>query len=109
MAIPSLSVQLSLDASSYGNTFFTLDSATRGVLDGTTYTLGGEYYVDITSYAQNISTNRGRSRELDRYATGQASLSFQNQDRTFDPSNSSSTLYPNVVPRRPVRVTANGY
>ena len=109
MAIPTLSVQLSLDASSYGNTYFVLDNATRGVLDNTTYTLGGEYYVDITSYAQTITVNRGRSRELDRYATGQASLSFQNQDRTFDPSYSSSTLYPNVVPRRPVRVTANGY
>jgi hypothetical protein len=109
VAIPTLSVQLSLDASSYGNTYFVLDNATRGVLDNTTYTLGGEYYVDITSYAQTITVNRGRSRELDRYATGQASLSFQNQDRTFDPSYSSSTLYPNVVPRRPVRVTANGY
>ena len=108
MAVPTLSVQLSLDASSYGNTFFTLDSATRGVLDGATYKLGGEFYTDITSYAQTITTNRGRSRELDRYATGQASVSFQNQDRTFDPSNSSSTLYPNIVPRRPIRITANG-
>ena len=108
MAIPTLSVQLSLDASSYGNTFFTLDSATRGVLDGTTYKLGGEFYTDITSYAQTISVNRGRSRELDRYATGQASVTFQNQDRTFDPSNSSSSLYPNIVPRRPIRITANG-
>ena len=108
MAVPILSVQLSLDASSYGNTFFTLDSATRGVLDNTTYTLGGEFYVDVTSYAQSISTTRGRSRELDRYATGQASVTFQNQDRTFDPSNSSSSLYPNIVPRRPIRITANG-
>ena len=108
MAIPTLSVQLSLDASSYGNTFFTLDSATRGVLDGTTYKLGGEFYVDITSYAQTITVNRGRSRELDRYATGQASVTFQNQDRTFDPSYTSSTLYPNIVPRRPIRITANG-
>ena len=108
MAVPTLSVQLSLDASSYGNTFFTLDSATRGVLDGATYKLGGEFYTDITSYAQTITTNRGRSRELDRYAMGQASVSFQNQDRTFDPSNSSSSLYPNIVPRRPIRITANG-
>jgi hypothetical protein len=78
------------------------------VLDNTTYTLGGEFYVDITSYAQTITVNRGRSRELDRYATGQASLSFQNQDRTFDPSYTSSTLYSNIVPRRPIRITANG-
>ena len=78
------------------------------MLDNTTYTLGGEFYVDVTSYAQSISTTRGRSRELDRYATGQASVTFQNQDRTFDPSNSSSSLYPNIVPRRPIRITANG-
>lgn len=109
MATPTISVQLSLDASSYGNTYFLLDNTTRGVLDNATYTLGGEFYVDITSYAQNISTNRGRSRELDRYATGQANLTFQNQDRTFDPSFTTSTLYPNIVPRRPIRVTANGY
>lgn len=108
MATPTLSVQLSLDASSYGNTYFVLDNPTRGVLDGTTYTLGGEFYVDVTSYAQSISTTRGRSRELDRYATGQANISFQNQDRTFDPSNTNSTLYPNIVPRRPIRITANG-
>ena len=109
MAIPSLSVQLSLDANSYGNTFFVLDNTTRGVLDNTTYKLGGEIYTDIASYEQNISTNRGRSRELDRYATGQASVTFQNQNRTFDPSYTSSTLYPNIVPRRPIRITANGY
>jgi len=109
MATPTLSVQLSLDASSYGNTYFVLDSATRGVLDGTTYTLGGEFYVDVTSYARSVSTNRGRSRELDRYATGQSTISFKNQDRMFDPSYASSTLYPNIVPRRPIRVTANGY
>ena len=108
MAVPTLSVQLSLDASSYGNTYFVLNDTTRGVLDNATYTLGGEFYVDVTSYAQSISTTRGRSRELDRYATGQASVSFQNQDRTFDPSNSSSSLYPNIVPRRPIRITANG-
>ena len=109
MATPTLSVQLSLDASSYGNTYFVLDNATRGKLDNATYTLGGEFYTDITSYVKDVSTSRGRSRELDRFSTGSASISFKNQDRLFDPSNTASTLYPNIVPRRPIRVTANGY
>lgn len=108
MATPTISVQLSLDASSYGNTFFVLDNATRGVLDGTTYKLGGEFYTDITAYVKDISISRGRSRELDRYAAGMANVTFKNQDRTFDPSYTSSTLYPNIVPRRPIRITANG-
>lgn len=109
MPTPTLSVQLSLDASSYGNTFFVLNAATRGVLDNATYTLGGEFYTAITSSVQSVSTNRGRSRELDRYTTGQANVQFVNQDRKFDPSNTASTLYPNIVPRRPILITANGY
>ena len=108
MPTPTISVQLSLDASSYGNTFFTLDSATRGVLDGTTFKLGGEFYVDVTQYVKDVSVSRGRSRELDRFNTGTASVTFKNQDRTFDPTNTTSTLYPNIVPRRPIRITANG-
>ena len=105
---PAISVQLSLDAASYGNSYFILDKATRGVLDNTTYTLGGEFYTDITTQVLSLNINRGRSRELDRFATGAASVTFKNLDRTFDPTYTSSTLYPNVVPRRPIRILSNG-
>lgn len=115
MPVPTLSVQIGLDPNSFGNSYFVVGADTdtptsqpRAVLDNTTFTLGGTFFTEISSYVKQLTITRGRSRELDRYQTGTANISFKNQDRTFDPSNTASTLYPNIVPRREIRITSGG-
>lgn len=108
MPTPTLSVQLGLDPSTFGNSYFVLDDPTRGVLDGVSYTLGGTWYTDISAYAKSVTISRGRSRELDRFQTGSATIVLKNQDRTFDPTQSASPLYPNIVPRKQMNIYAAG-
>ena len=116
MATPTISVQIGLDASSFGNSYMTLGadtdtptSAPRAVIENTSgFGLGGTFFVEIGSYVKQLTINRGRSRELDRYQTGTCNITFKNQDRTFDPTNTLSTLYPNIIPRRQMNVYAGG-
>lgn len=61
-------------------------------------------YVDVTQYVASVSVNRGKSRELDRYTAGNASVTFHNDSRIFDPFNDSSIYYPNVVPRKLLKI-----
>jgi hypothetical protein len=50
-------------------------------------------FIDVTSYATNVQIDRGSPRILDDTQVGQATVSFINNDRTFDPFNTSSILY----------------
>lgn len=82
---------------------FTLDDATKGKLDDTTYTLATGFR-DITDYVVSVSTSRGRNRDLEKFNAGSASVRLRNEDRTFDPLNTSSPFVDEMVPRRLVRV-----
>jgi hypothetical protein len=82
---------------------FTLDDATKGKLDDTTYTLSTGFR-DITDYVVSVSTSRGRNRDLEKFNAGSASVRLRNEDRTFDPLNMSSPFVNEMVPRRLVRV-----
>ena len=82
---------------------FTLDDATKGVLDNTTYTLSTGFR-DVTDYVVSVSTSRGRNRDLEKFNAGSASVKLRNEDRTFDPLNTSSPFVDEMVPRRLVRV-----
>lgn len=66
----------------------------------------GSTFVDVTQWCSGqITTNRGRSRETDQYAAGTLNFILRNEDRRFDPSNTSSPYYPNVVPRLMVKAS----
>ena len=108
VAVPTRKVELGLDLSAQGGPFFKFDDAVQGVFDNPTYLLGGSLFYDVTSYVQALSTNRGRSRELDRYNTGSASVTFTNQTRAFDPSYTASPFWPSIQPRREMRITVGG-
>lgn len=65
-------------------------------------------WTDISAYLEGeLSTFRGRSMETERYRTGTLDLTLQNEDRRFDPANTASPYYPNVVPMRRIRVRAS--
>lgn len=86
--------------------YFVLDDATAGQLDNPNYVLSGTIYIDVTERVKAIGTRRGKSRQLDRYAAGQATVIFDNSDRAFDPTYADSPFYGQVIPRRKIRISA---
>lgn len=102
----SVKVELGFTADGAGGPFFTLDDPVLGKLDDPNVFLGGgEVFVDVTPYFKSFSIRRGKSRELDRYQAGQASVTFDNQARVFDPTYEASPYYGQIVPKRMVRIT----
>jgi len=108
MPAPATKVEIGFDLSALGGPFFILDDAVQGVLDNPTYTLGGTLFYDVSSKVLNVSVNRGKSRQLDKFTAGNSNITFINQDRAFDPLNASSPYYGQIVPRRTVRITTSG-
>jgi len=75
MALPIEKVELGFDENGPGN-FFLLDDPVQGVLDNIDYVLGGgSFFYDVSAYVQEIGIQRGKSRALDRYSSGQAQYS----------------------------------
>ena len=87
---------------------FTLDDAVAGVIGSTEFTIGGISFTDITARVTGLSLSRGKNRDLDRFNAGTLSVTVNNEDRAFDPLYTSSPFYGDIVPRRDVRVLANG-
>lgn len=87
--------------------FFRLDDPVAGVLNNTEFTLAGTIFYDITEYAEAISIRRGKSRLLDKFEAGSASVTFNNTNRYFDPTYTSSPFYGNIVPRRAIRISVD--
>jgi len=88
-------------------TGLTLDDPVLGRLDENPLD-GSINYVDVSDAVVSVGTTRGRSRDLERTSAGGLSVSFNNESRRFDPLNSDSDLTLYTVPRKPVRVLADG-
>ena len=100
LRVPDVTVELG------SFTGFTLDDPVLGLLD-TGILDGAIAFEEIPQGVVSVSTSRGRNRDLERTNAGQVSVSLRNQDRFFDPQGDSDfTRF--VVPRRPVRVRAEG-
>jgi hypothetical protein len=108
MPAPDVSVEFGFDLGQRDPFAFVLDSATRGVLDGTEFTLGGERYFDITSRLVTAQVRRGKSQALDRIDAGVVSVTVDNSDRVFDPLYENGPYFGQLIPRRSVRVSSNG-
>jgi hypothetical protein len=63
-------------------------------------------WVDVTSYVRSVQINRGREADLNSFDNGTATVELDNRDGRFNPSNTASPYYPNVKPRRQIRITA---
>lgn len=91
---------------------FQLDDAAYGLLD--TGTLGGIAFADLTTMVQSVNINRGRSRQLQEFNAGTATVSFWNKSRALDPLNTASPYWnatanmTGIVPRLPIAILANG-
>lgn len=102
MSLVNVKVELGLDLTG-GSGRFILDSGLSGVL-GVSKIDGLEFF-DVTSFVTSVSVNRGRSRQLDYYNSGSATINFNNIGREFDPINEDSPYYPGIRPRCFVRIT----
>lgn len=109
MSIPTPKIEIGLDATeaTFG-TFFTLGDPVKGVLGNQTYGLAGTVFYDVTSRVRDFSINRGKNQLMPSITAGEAVISFNNFDRAFDPLNTNSPFYGNIVPRREVRISSNG-
>ena len=107
MPAPSVSVELGLNLGQNDPFSFVLDSATKGVLDNTDFTLGGERFFDITDRLVTAQIRRGKSQALDRIDAGVVSVTVDNSDRLFDPLYENGPYFGQLIPRRAVRVTSN--
>ena len=87
---------------------FTLDDTVAGLIGSTEFTIGGVSFEDVTSRVRSISIARGKNRDLDRFNAGTLNVEFNNTDRAFDPLFAASPFAGNIVPRRDVRVLADG-
>lgn len=65
-------------------------------------------WTDITGYVRDtgVRISRGKQSEIPTYATSSLSLTLDNRDRRFDPEYTAGPYYPNVEPRKRIRVRA---
>jgi hypothetical protein len=108
MSIPATTVEVGFDLSALGGPFFILDDPVQGVLDNTEYTLGGTLFYDISEYVRSVSIARGKSRQLDRFTAGGANIELNNNDRAFDPVNTASPFFGQIIPKRTIKIETGG-
>lgn len=84
---------------------FMLDSATRGVLDGTTYTLADEILVELSGVLSAKSTT-GRSARYDAPTAGTLTVNLEDPRRHLDPTNEAGPWYGAIEARRPITLAS---
>jgi hypothetical protein len=112
MSRPDTTVLIAFDLAAGGaGNFLTLNDPAKGVLNGTTYKLAGDTFEDVTADLQSITVRRGRSRELERYQAGAATIALDNHERKYDPAAGTAvTPYgASMRPRKAVSITTAGY
>ena len=109
MSTPTMQVLVGFQSTTGFGTPFMLDDSFYGVLNTAGRgTLGGITFVDLTSLVESVNITRGRSRQLDQFNSGTATIAFDNSTQVLNPSNTASPYYPFVLPRCPVQILANG-
>lgn len=89
----------------FGNVLV-LGSATDGILGQNVLGTATATTVDVTSQVQSISTSNGRDRVFDHYDAGNAIVQILDKTGDWNPENTSSPYYPNVLPMRQIRISA---
>ena len=112
MSQPTIQVLVGFQTTANFGQPFQLNDAVYGLLD--TGTLGGIQFADLTTMVQSVNINRGRSRQLQEFNAGTATVSFWNKSRALDPLNTASPYWntsantTGIVPRLPIQILANG-
>lgn len=111
MSRPDTRVFIAFDLAAGGSgDFFTLNDPVKGELDNTEYKLAGDILEDVTSDVRAITVRRGRSRQLEQFQAGAASVELRNDGRKYDPA-AGTAITPygaSMRPRKQIVVEANG-
>ena len=102
MSLPNITVSIRPDTS-----FIASGNAVLGTSLLGTMVLGpaANAMVDLTGTVTNVSIKRGRTRVTDSFDTGTASVTVIDTTGQFNPDNTSSNLYPYVLPLRQFRIS----
>ena len=91
---------------------FTLDSATRGLLNGTEYVLNGTTeFAEVLDGVNSLTCRRGRRDMGDQFGAGSLSFTMLDTTGVFNPLNSDSPFFdtandqPGLAPMRRVRLS----
>ena len=103
MSLPNITVSIRPDSS-----FISSGNAILGTSLLGTMILGpaANAMVDLTGTVTDVSIKRGRTRVTDSFDTGTASVTVIDTTGQFNPDNTSSNLYPYVLPLRQFRISA---
>jgi len=105
--MPTLRVEIDF-ASGPSFTFpIILDSITEGLLDINILGDTPADIVDITSQVRRVSTRRGRNRILSQFEAGTATITLNDPNSDFSPTNPSSPYFGKLLPLRKIRVFAD--
>lgn len=72
---------------------------------GSAWDAASPTWTDVTSYVRAVEVKRGRNGDLDPFDIGTAYVQLDNRDGRFNPINTASPYYPNVIPRKQLRIT----
>ena len=104
-AIPQVQIRLGTGAG-FGNVLI-LGDLTDGILGTNVLGQTVATVVDVSSTVQRISIRRGRDRMFEHYTPGQATIQFQDFTGDWNPDNTSSPYYGQILPMRQVKITTN--
>jgi hypothetical protein len=115
MSVPDTRVFIAFDLAAGGvGDFFTLNDPVQGVLSGGTVTsefpLAGDILQDVTEDVRTVTVRRGRSRALERFDAGAATVNLRNDERKFDPA-AGTAVTPfgaSMRPRKQVVIQTGG-
>ncbi len=66
-------------------------------------------YDDISADVKSVHFSRGKSSEGGNADVGQLTITLNNDSGKYSPSNSTGVLYLSLLPKRPIRVSYNGW
>jgi hypothetical protein len=105
MPRPEVRVSIGFDLAAAGRgDFFTIGDPVKGTWGTASSPLAGDILTDVTNDLRAVSWRRGRSRELDVYQAGAATIELDNRQRLYDPTAGTATspYAPSIVPRKQV-------
>jgi hypothetical protein len=88
------------------STAFTLDDPVKGLL-GTGQLADFEANATITDQILRANIRRGRNRILNKFEAGTAVVEIRDETGDWNPSNTNSIYYPNLVPLRKIQLYAD--
>ena len=102
-AIPIVEINLTGGASTFGDPFI-LGTSQLGFAE---LASGIADIVDVSSQVQSISTRRERNLLQDKFLSASATVRILDPNGDWNPQNTSSPYYPNLVPLRKIKIEAD--